>query len=177
MRITVLGQYAKGLDTAPEKREEVLNMLESTKHYLWHGNVVRAQEQVQDLHCYLDNEEIEGDNGRKMRKGLDEFDTYITANQARIPNYGERWRNEEAIATGFVESAVNQIVSKRFAKRQQMQWTKKGPTYSCKRAPGFSTRGLRRRSGGGTPDSGRPNMYPRRRPPDHPVFYALWTTS
>ena len=25
----------------------------------------------------------------------------------------------------FVESAVNQIVSKRFAKKQQMQWTKK----------------------------------------------------
>ena len=40
--------------------------------------------------------------------------------------WGERWRNEEAIATGFVESAVNQMVSKRFAKRQQMQWTKRG---------------------------------------------------
>jgi hypothetical protein len=37
-----------------------------------------------------------------------------------IPNYGERWRNKEAIATGFVESAVNQIVSKRLAKRQQI---------------------------------------------------------
>ena len=34
--------------------------------------------------------------------------------------------NEEAIATGFVESAVNQVVSKRFVKKQQMQWTKKG---------------------------------------------------
>jgi hypothetical protein len=34
--------------------------------------------------------------------------------------------NEEAIATGFVESAVNQIVSKRFVKKQQMQWTKEG---------------------------------------------------
>ena len=32
-------------------------------------------------------------------------------------HYGERWRNEESIATGFVESAVNQIVSKRFAKK------------------------------------------------------------
>jgi len=43
------------------------------------------------------------------------------ANQPLIPNYGERWRNEETIATGFVESAVNQIVSKRFVKKQQMQ--------------------------------------------------------
>jgi hypothetical protein len=57
-----------------------------------------------------------------MRRGLDELETYIAANQARISNYGERWRNKEAIATGFVESAVNQIVSKRFAKRQQMQF-------------------------------------------------------
>ena len=48
------------------------------------------------------------------------------ANQPLIPNYGERWRNEETIATGFVESAVNQIVSKRFVKKQQMRWTKKG---------------------------------------------------
>ena len=38
----------------------------------------------------------------------------------------EGWRNEETIATGFVESAVNQVVSKRFVKKQQMQWTKKG---------------------------------------------------
>jgi hypothetical protein len=126
MRITVLGQYAKGLNTEPENRQRASKILESTKHYLWHGNVVRAQERVQDLQSYLDDEKIEGDNGRKMRRGLDELETYIAANQARIPNYGERWRNKEAIATGFVESAVNQIVSKRFAKRQQMQWSKKG---------------------------------------------------
>lgn len=126
MRITVLGQYAKGLDTSAEKRDQVLAILESTKHYLWHGNVVRAHERIDDLQCYLDNENIEGESGRKLKKALEELDTYITANEGLIPNYGERWRNEEAIATGFVESAVNQIVSKRFAKRQQMQWTKKG---------------------------------------------------
>ena len=43
-----------------------------------------------------------------------------------VTNYGEFWRNEETIATGFMESVVNQIVSKRFAKLQQMQWTNKG---------------------------------------------------
>jgi hypothetical protein len=126
MRITVLGQYAKGLDTTPEKREAVLKILQSTKHYLWHGNVVRARERILDVHCYLANEQIGGENGRKLRKALDEFDTYVRINYAFIPNYGERWRNQGEIATGFVESAVNQIVSKRFAKRQQMQWTKKG---------------------------------------------------
>ena len=63
---------------------------------------------------------------RSSEKALDEFDTYVVVNEALIPNYGERWRNDEAIATGFVESAVNQIVTKRFSKKQQMQWTKKG---------------------------------------------------
>jgi len=47
----------------------------------------------------------------KFSKALGEFDTYIRANQGLIPNYGELWRNEETIATGFVESVVNQIVS------------------------------------------------------------------
>jgi hypothetical protein len=125
MRLTVMGQYAKGLDTTQEKREEILKSLESVKHYLWHGNVVRARYKLEDLHCILDHEGIAGQNGQKLRKAVDEFDTYIVVNQPLIPNYGERWRNQEAIATGFVESAVNQIVSKRFSKKQQMQWTKK----------------------------------------------------
>jgi hypothetical protein len=43
-----------------------------------------------------------------------------------MANYGERRRQGEAIATGFVESTVNAVVSKRFAKRQQMQWTPAG---------------------------------------------------
>jgi hypothetical protein len=48
-----------------------------------------------------------------------------TSNRAFIPNYGERYRYGERISTGFVESTVNQVISKRFCKRQQMQWTKR----------------------------------------------------
>ena len=54
------------------------------------------------------------------------FSGYIQANRAFIPNYGDRWRNGEAISTAFVESAVNQIVSRRFVKKQQMRWTERG---------------------------------------------------
>jgi hypothetical protein len=42
------------------------------------------------------------------------------------PDYGERYRNGEPIATGFVESTVNEVVSKRFCKKQQMSWSKEG---------------------------------------------------
>ena len=57
---------------------------------------------------------------------MEEFRTYIVNNAHLIPNYGERYRNGEAIATGFVESTVNQVISKRFCKKQQMQWSKRG---------------------------------------------------
>ena len=50
---------------------------------------------------------------------------YIRANGAWIPNYGERFRQGEAISSAFVESTVNQVVSKRMVKKQQMRWTPK----------------------------------------------------
>jgi len=46
---------------------------------------------------------------------------YIENNKGFIPNYGERYRAGERISTGFVESTVNQVISKRFCKKQQMQ--------------------------------------------------------
>ena len=42
------------------------------------------------------------------------------------PNFGERWRQGERISTAFVESTINQVVSRRFVKKQQMQWTLRG---------------------------------------------------
>jgi hypothetical protein len=62
----------------------------------------------------------------KMARMLREFACYIEANRAFIPNYGDRWRNGETISTAFVESAVNQIISRRFVKKQQMRWTERG---------------------------------------------------
>jgi len=52
------------------------------------------------------------------------FSTNCTATP--IPNDGERYHHGEAIATGFVESTVNEVVSKRFCQKQQMQWSKAG---------------------------------------------------
>ena len=51
-------------------------------------------------------------------------------NDARIDrsliNYGERYRAGEHISSSIVESTVNTVISKRFAKKQQMQWSKRG---------------------------------------------------
>jgi hypothetical protein len=55
-----------------------------------------------------------------------EFETYIRNNCAFIPNFGERYRQGETISTAFVESTINQVVSRRFVKKQQMAWTLRG---------------------------------------------------
>ena len=133
MRLTVMGQYAKGL---PEKtgeageelamRAEAEDRLESLKWYLWHGNVFAAMEEIEDLASRLEGDELPTESGKKLVKAVGEFHTYIQANEPFIPNYGERWRNGEIIASSFVESTVNQVVSKRMVKKQQMQWSPRG---------------------------------------------------
>jgi hypothetical protein len=63
---------------------------------------------------------------KRLVKAFAGLIAYITNNAAAIVNYSERWRNGEQISTAFVESTVNRVVSRRFAKKQQMQWSKVG---------------------------------------------------
>jgi hypothetical protein len=62
----------------------------------------------------------------KLARALEEFWTYINNNASGIANYGERHRCGESISTGFVESTINQVIARRFVKRQQMRWTPRG---------------------------------------------------
>jgi hypothetical protein len=62
----------------------------------------------------------------RFAKTSAEFAIYIRNNVGLILNHGERWRNGELISTSFVESTVNVLISKRFCKKQQMQWTPEG---------------------------------------------------
>jgi hypothetical protein len=52
--------------------------------------------------------------------------TYIGNNVAAITDYAACWDHGEIISTAFAESTVDLVVSRRFAKKQQMQWSKKG---------------------------------------------------
>jgi hypothetical protein len=135
MRLTVLQQTAKGLSETTNDGEEtyalrdpVVRELERLKWFLWHGNVYKALQVVQSVEMDLDAAVATSGHAtaRKLLKTVEEFHTYVANNQGFIPNYGERYRYGERISTGFVESTVNQVISKRFCKRQQMQWTKQG---------------------------------------------------
>jgi hypothetical protein len=130
MRITVLNQFAKGLIKSDEKEgSEFQKKLMSTKWYLWHGNIEKALEHIEDCTMIADDDEIKYHNRKKLVKHLEEFNTYIENNSNLIVNYGEKWRYGETISTAFVESAINEVVAKRMAKKQQMQWTYEGAHY------------------------------------------------
>ncbi len=136
MRLTVMLQTAKGLpektgegEETYELREPVLDSLESIKCYLWHGNVFQALRHLEDFEMDLDTAAFESENEKagKLLKAVEEFHTYVESNRRFIPNYGERFfRQGERISTEFVESTVNQVVSKRMVKRQHMQWSQRG---------------------------------------------------
>ena len=135
MRLTVLQQTAKGLPDQTRDEEEdyplrdpVVRDLERLKWFLWHGNVYKALQVVQSVEMDLDAAVATSGHAtaRKLLKAVEEFHTYIENNAGFIPNYGERYRHGERISTGFVESTVNQVISKRFCKKQQMAWTPRG---------------------------------------------------
>ncbi len=143
MRITVLQQCAGGLKptgSAPGPgvtgEESLERRLESVKHYLWHGNSARALDHLREVDDELEGWDYDDDGEKRCQPGSEaagrmlkyvrEMETYIRHNAGSIVNYGERYRNGDRISTGFVESTINQVVSKRMVKKQQMQWTPEG---------------------------------------------------
>ena len=123
MRLTVLNQMAKGV-SVQDKGEAFEKDLERVKWFIWHGNVYKALQVLEDLALDIDVEA--GSEAQKLARTLREFDYYIRTNRSSIPNYGDQYRNEEAISSAVAESSVNQIISKRFVKKQQMRWTRRG---------------------------------------------------
>lgn len=143
MGITVLGQLTKGLRAPPPRgadddgdagdgededgfvEVDVARELERLKWFLWHGNVFRALETIEDLAEDLWREHPEPERA-KLLKAVAEFDGYIRANASSIPSYAERHLAGEPISSAFVEATVNQVISKRMVKKQAMRWTPQG---------------------------------------------------
>ena len=127
MRLTVLTQLAKGLRAPPPAvtADSVVAQLVRLKWFCWHGNVFRALQTVEDIEFDLDTDDA-GPEQRKLCKAVGEFGGYLRANADSIPNYGERYRAGEVISSSLAESTINQVVSKRMVKKQQMRWTPRG---------------------------------------------------
>ena len=137
MRLTVLQQTAKGLpdQTRDEEqdyplRDPVVRDLERLKWYLWHGNVYKALQVVQSVEMDPDAAVATSGHGtaRKLLKAVEEFHTYIENNKEL---HSQLWRALPAGGAhqhGLCGIDVNQVISKRFCKKQQMAWTTRGPS-------------------------------------------------
>jgi hypothetical protein len=127
MRLTGMSRMAQSVqaEAYPELGADLQDMLEHLKWNLWHGKVDRALEITDELAYALDVENGSPEHC-KLLKAVRAFETYVTNNRTFLPNYGERYRQGKIISTAFVEPAVNQVVSKRFVKKQQMRWTEAG---------------------------------------------------
>src|SRR5215470_10456071 len=99
MKLTVLDQYAKGLVHCDAVLgEEIREKIERLKWSLWHGNLYKAFYKVDDIESLLYNFDETYPKFKPLLKAIEEFRTYIVNNAHLIPNYGERYRNGEAIA-------------------------------------------------------------------------------
>ena len=127
MRLTVLEQYARGVAHHDvDEGARLLRTLERVKWLLWHGNGHRARQHADGLRDDVKELEMDYPHLGKFARSAREFTVYIRSNAGSLINYGERFRAGERISSAIAESTVNAVVSKRFAKRQQMQWTRRG---------------------------------------------------
>ncbi len=141
IRLTVLRQFVKGIRAQAEAKDtkkgrkrmqeeesiipgpdELERELERIKWYLWHGSATDALRLIDEMEHDLEWVEEPSAFIQKLLQAK----VYITTNQSFLLNYGDRYRNGETISTAFVESTVNEVISKGFVKRQHPRWTRRG---------------------------------------------------
>jgi hypothetical protein len=99
--------------------------MERAKWCLWHGRRKRCLVKLVTAYRWTEAKGIRDAAGiENLRRHLRDLIDYLEANQAALVNYGARRRRGEPISTAFVESAVNEIVSRRIIKKQQMRWNR-----------------------------------------------------
>jgi hypothetical protein len=127
MRFTNLQQLAKGINAAADggTRSHALAEIDRAKWRLWNGLTERGIMGLMHLGQWAQAECFEHvPSLNKLARVLSDTIRYLELNADSIPDYGKRYRAGQRISTGFVESAVNEIVAKRMVKKQQMRWNR-----------------------------------------------------
>jgi hypothetical protein len=99
--------------------------LERAKWRLWHGRWPGCRRRLAALRRWMQRRPMRDVAGAdKLRQLVADLLGYLERNEAALVHYAARRRRGEPIATSFVESAVDEIISWRMAKAQQMRWSK-----------------------------------------------------
>src|SRR4051812_38594499 len=123
MRLTGLDHYAKGLGiTIPSRRWRWrCSTGWSGSSGGWHGDGDEVLTCAQGLAMDVAALNTAYPGLKRLARAAAGLATSIANNAAALVNYSGRWHAGERISAAFVASTVNRVVSRRFAKKQQMQ--------------------------------------------------------
>ena len=108
----------------PLERGAVKTEIEHAKWLVWHGKGGKSVARIKALDASLLARQ--GYECSTLWWNLRRLYFYIDNNAGTLVNYGARYRKGLPISSSIAESAVNQVVSHRMAKKQQMRWTDEG---------------------------------------------------
>jgi hypothetical protein len=127
IKLQNLQQLAKGVNAATDGgiRSHAPAELDHAKWRFWNGQFERGLIGLVHLRTWAGAGCFENmPSLGKLEYALSEMIRYLKLNADSMPNYGERYRAGQRISTGFVESAVTEIIAKRMVKKQQMRWNR-----------------------------------------------------
>ena len=152
MRFEHALQAARGLGAGTSSgylRSHPIRELESSKWRLWHGRSSACLGRLARLAIGLTPLMSATSKARAAaQRHINDLIEYLDANRLALVNYGQRRHDRQPISTAFVESAVNEILSKRMIKSSRCDGTGGPCSLSSTCALPFSTRRSPAHSGG-----------------------------
>jgi hypothetical protein len=98
--------------------------VQSAKWLVWHGKAPKAVARLKRVHDAFGL--VPEERYWALQWNLRRAWWYLRSNGRYLVNYGRRYRNGLPISSATAESAVNQVVSSRMAKKRQMRWSDQG---------------------------------------------------
>ncbi len=105
--------------------------VERLRHLLWNGHHEKACEALGRITSWAKDATVLNDpameaRAKRLVARCTELQAYIQTNEGALIDYGQRYRTGKPISTSRAEGTVNQLVSARMNKRQQMRWSPQG---------------------------------------------------
>jgi len=105
--------------------------VERLRHLLWNGHHEKACEALGRITSWAKDATVLNDpameaRAKRLLARCTELQAYIETNEGALIDYGQRHRTGKPISTSRAEGTVNQLVSARMNKRQQMRWSPQG---------------------------------------------------
>jgi len=118
MRFQHVSQAANGLTddkVQPFVKQWLRAKIDRAKWNCWNGKAVKGLRYLKDVDEWLTCSRQHDIPGlARLATGLAVLTQYLNANWDSLPNYGKRYRADRPISTAPAESAVNEVIAKRW---------------------------------------------------------------